>query len=294
MKNSMERETFCAWAKINISLDVISRMENGYHSLRMVMQSVSLCDDVDITVKKGCGRITVSTDRGYLPSGERNIAGKAARAFCDARACRDADIEIRIKKRIPVCAGLGGGSSDAAAVLRGLNSLLSAGASMEELERIGALVGSDVPYCVRGGTVLAEGRGEILTDLPRMPECFAVICKPEFSISTPELFGRIDCKKIKCRPDTDGIIAALRRGDAANVARRMFNVFEDVLPDEYGEVAAVRQKLVEFGAMGAVMSGTGSAVFGLFSGREAAENARTALSERYRRCFTAEMRGKNL
>ncbi len=277
-----------ARAKINISLDVVSKMDNGYHGMLMVMESVRLYDRIRIRAEKGSG-ISLRTNLRYLPCDGRNIAAKAAEAFFRETGITGWRLSMDIDKRIPVCAGLGGGSSDGAAVLRGLNKLFSAGLTTEELCRIGGELGSDVPYCVMGGTALASGRGEILKPLPPMVKCPAVICKPPFPISTAALFKRIDGYKIKCRPDTDGIIEAIGQRSLEGVARRMYNVFEDVLPANCGAVHDIKAALIDGGALGAVMSGTGSAVFGLFSDRETAERSYGALKKNWRECYLTEI-----
>ena len=273
-----------AYAKLNLTLDVLGRRKDGYHDLRMVMQSVDLCDRLALKLRTD-GRFAARTDLSFLPNDDRNLAVMAARrffAYCGQTGGLDVDIE----KHIPVCAGLAGGSSDAAAVLRALNELTGAGLTREELAAIGAQVGSDVPYCVLGGTALAEGRGERLTPLPPLPSCHVVLCKPAFAISTPELFGRIDGCRIVHRPDTAGVLAALERGDLTQVARRMYNVFEAVLPERQARVVAeIRAVLIEAGALGACMSGTGPTVFGLFEEEGAARSARDRLKETYRDTF---------
>ena len=288
----MDAVTEYAYAKLNISLDVVSKMEDGYHNMLMVMQSASLCDEVRIKRTSGCGKILVSTNRPFLPRNERNIAGAAAKAFLSFTGANGWDISIDIKKRIPVCAGLGGGSSDAAAVLRGMNMLFETGLSQTELENIGKRLGSDVPYCISGGTCLASGRGDILTELPPMKKCFAVICKPNFSVSTPELFSKLNLKKIKCRPDTDGIIAALKSGNMRELGCRMYNIFEDVLPTGTDYIADIKGALYDGGALGAVMSGTGSAVFGLFDSEDNAKKAYGELKNRIMRRFCLRRSGK--
>ena len=254
-----------AYAKLNLSLDVLDRRSDGYHEMRMVMQTVTLSDA--LRLETGTGKpLSMRSSLGFLP----------------------ADESIELDKSIPVCAGLAGGSADAAAVLRGLNRLLGLGLPPERLEAIGARVGSDVPYCVRGGTALAEGRGEVLTTLPALPDCHVVLCKPAFSVPTPELFARLDGCRIRRRPDTAGLLAALAAGDLAGVARRMYNVFEDVLPERRGaEVQRIKNALVQQGALGASMSGTGSTVFGLFDREEAARRAYELLQESYRDTFLA-------
>lgn len=277
-----------AYAKLNISLDVVAKMKDGYHEMCMVMQSVSLCDDIHIQCVPGNGEIRIKTNRYYLPNDGRNIAFKAAQLFCAANAIHGYDIVINILKRIPVCAGLGGGSSDAAAVLRGLNRLFRTNLTQKDLEQLGEQLGSDVPYCVAGGTVLAQGKGEKLTELPAMPKCSVVICKPGFSVSTPELFSKIHCDKIKCRPDTDGIGQALERQNLKAVAQRVYNVFEDVLTQGSEEIAVIKSRLYDNCAIGAAMSGTGSAVFGLFDDQKFAKEAYHNLKETYKECFLTE------
>ncbi len=273
-----------AYAKLNLSLDILRRREDGYHDLQMVMQSISLADTLTIT--PGAGRM--DTNLSYLPADGRNLAQAAAAAFRAATGL-DIQVDIAIQKHIPVCAGLAGGSSDAAAVLRALNEHTGAGLSPERLAKIGEAVGSDVPYCVLGGTALAEGRGEVLTPLSPLPPCHVAVCKPPFPISTPQLFARVDTKKIMRRPDTQGLIAALGRGDLPDVARRMYNVFEDVLePRRRAQIDAIKAQLIDCGALGASMTGSGPTVFGLFLDESAAHRAVKALQEQYREVFLAQ------
>lgn len=279
----MDRISERAYAKLNLSLDVLCRRPDGFHDLRMVMQSALLCDDLTVELTDGPSR--AETDKPYIPCDERNVAVKAAQAFFAAAGIAGRGALIRIVKRVPVCAGLGGGSSDAAAVLRALNALTGAGMTGAELEAVAAGVGSDVSFCVRGGTQLAESRGEALTPLPPMPPTPAVICMPHFTASTPELFARIDARNSRCHPDTDGLIAALGRGDAASVSRHMYNVFEDVLERRAAAVKEIKGVMLDKGAMGAAMSGTGSAVFGLFPDAERASRAGAALSGMCREVF---------
>lgn len=280
----MTEITVKAYAKLNISLDVLYKMENGYHAVRMVMQTADLCDDISLKLIDN-GSISAKTNLKYLPCDQRNIAVKAAEVFLAEIGATGMGVEIIIKKRIPVCAGLGGGSSDGAAVLRALNEMTNAGLGREKLEELGGRLGSDVPFCVAGGTALAEGRGEVLRDLHPLPDCDIVICKPEFSISTPDLFSKIDEKVLSCHPDTDGIISALEGGDIKGVSRRMYNVFEGVQPRQSRELGEIRGKLLDFHALGVVMSGTGSAMFGIFGDPEKARRAYEELKEEYEDCF---------
>ena len=277
-----------AFAKLNLTLDILGKREDGYHDLRMVMQSITLADTLTLEENRGEG-LRVSANLRFLPTGEKNLAAAAALRFWEALGREQEDLDIRIEKRIPVCAGMAGGSSDAAAVLRALNQRVGEPFSPKELARLGERVGSDVPYCVLGGTALAEGRGEVLTPLPPLPRCWVVACKPDFPISTPELFAQADRVKLRRRPDTAGLVAALEAGDLGGVARRMYNVFEDVLPARlYTRVAEIKNDLIQCGALGANMSGSGPTAFGLFDRLEAAQEARACLAQRYRDTFLCE------
>ena len=280
-----------AYAKLNLSLDVLNKRPDGYHEMKMVMQTVSLRDS--LTVETGTGRpLEMRSNLGFLPADEHNLAAAAALALCRETGTDPGGLSIRLDKSIPVCAGMAGGSADAAAVLRGLNELLGLGLSQTRLEEIGALVGSDVPYCVGGGTARAEGRGEVLTPLPPLPRCHVVLCKPAFSVSTPELFRALDGCRIRRRPDTAGLTEALAAEDLPGVARRMYNVFEHVLPQRrYQEICAIKNSLIQHGALGASMSGTGPTVFGLFDRQQAAEDAWSALRAQYQETFLVESMG---
>jgi len=280
-------ETALAYAKINISLDIVSKMDDGYHYLKTVMQTVSLSDEIKIECSPGEG-VSVDADLPYLPSDERNIAAKAALAFFKFTGITGYKAQIGIKKSIPVCAGLGGGSTDGACVLRTMDRMFETKLGRKSLESLGNTIGSDVPFSIDGGTKLAEGRGEILTDLSPIPFCHIVICKPPFTCSTPELFGLVRCDKIRARPDTDGLIKALDGGDLGGVARRMYNVFEDVLPRGKLEIAEIKSTFLDYGALGAVMTGSGPAVFGIFDSETNAQNAFFELSMSYKDCFIAE------
>ena len=268
-----------AYAKLNLTLDVLGKRPDGYHDLRMLMQTVALADEITLTPQERPG-VRVQTNLHFLPNNEKTLAAQAALRCLRANSLEERGFSIDIEKKIPVCAGLAGGSSDAAAVLRGLNEMLGTGLLPAELARLGQEIGSDVPYCVTGGTALAEGRGEVLTALPPLPPCWVVLCKPEFSISTPALFAGVDSVRLRCRPDTQGAIDSLRAGDLAGVARRMYNVFEDVLPDrQRARVADIKNVMVQCGALGASMSGTGPTAFGLFPGEAEAREARDRLLE---------------
>ena len=273
-----------AYAKLNLSLDILRRREDGFHDLQMVMVSIDLTDTLTLTPGEG----SMSTNLSFLPADGSNLAQKAAAAFRSATGQGEV-LDIHIDKHIPVCAGMAGGSSDAAAVLRAMNEMYHTNLSPLALADIGATVGSDVPYCVVGGTALVEGRGERVTPISPLPPCYIVVCKPPFPISTPQLFGRVNVKKITRRPDNQGMVEALHRGDLTGVARRMYNVFEDVLEPRHRQtVDEIKATLIEHGALGAVMSGSGPTVFGLYEDETQAQNAADALRKQYKDVFVCQ------
>ena len=220
---------------------------------------------------------------------DRSLEQRAAEAFFAAIGRPMPGLRVTLQKVTPAYAGLGGGSADVAALLRLLREAYAPELSTAELERIGFAIGSDMPFCVRGGTCLAEGRGEVLTDLPPLPQCWIVLCKPPFGLPTPALFARVDGADLGKRPDIAGMIEALKWGDLAGVASRLGNVFQQVLTAEEGrEIAAIQASMMQMGALGAAMSGSGPTVFGLFDRRAAAENCRAALAETYGQTYLAE------
>jgi len=273
-----------AHAKLNLTLDILGKRSDGFHDLKMVMHSIDLSDTVSMTPQDTSG-LALSSDAAFLPCDDSNIAAKAVHRFFESTGLRQPGLAIHLEKSIPVCAGMAGGSSDGAAVLRLLRKLCAEDLAQDKLEAIAALVGSDVPYCVRGGTALAEGRGEILTDLPPLPPCCFVVCKPSFPISTPELFAQVRTKKLRCHPDTDGMICALEQGDLEGVAHRVYNVFEDVLPRKYAQVFEIKSKLLDLGAMTSSMTGSGPTVFGMFSDENIAKEAAAQLKKEFTQTF---------
>ena len=279
-----------AYAKLNISLDVTAKRDDGYHDMLMIMQTVSLCDELTITPEKS-GVVHAVTGLPYVPGDKRNLAVRAALKFLELVGDEGRGMKIAIRKNIPVGAGMAGGSADAAAVLRALNRAYGGPLTPEQLCAAGETVGSDVAFCLRGGTYLASGRGEILTPLPPLPPCRFVICKPEFSISTPELFRKLDASRLSCHPDTEGLLAALEAQDLGGLCRRMYNVFEDVDDRRMRTIRAAKGALLDHGALGAVMTGTGSAVFGVFLDEASAKAACDALTGEYRFCCVAEAVG---
>lgn len=264
--------TGCAFAKVNLTLDVLGKREDGYHDLCSVMQAISLHDDITLELNTG-EPWQMFCDADGVPCDSRNLAWKAARVFFDAIGWAPDGISIRIHKQIPSQAGLGGGSADAAAVLRMLNEWKNVPLSTQELCALGAKVGSDVPFCVLGGTALAEGRGERLTRLPDAPQMYFAVYKPNAAFSTPELFAKLDAVTITKRPDTAAMCQALRCGDKAAVGACLCNVFEQAVADSFPELAEIKSVMLNSGALGAQMTGSGSAVFGIFETEAAAQAA---------------------
>ena len=278
--------TRMAPAKVNLALDILGQRPDGYHDMRMVMQTVSLCDTV--TVEEAAEGFALHTDGDFIPIGKKTLEQRAAEAFFQTIGRPMPGLSVTLEKRTPAYAGMGGGSADVAALLRILRDQWCPELPGEELERIGFTVGSDMPFCVRGGTALAEGRGEILTDLQPLPDCILVICKPDFGIPTPELFARVHGEELTRRPDIDGMIAALRAGDLEGVAARLGNVFEEVLPEPYHEVFTIRERLLDLGALNAAMSGSGPTVFGIFRDRAIAKRAAETMKKTWKQTFLAE------
>ena len=272
-------------AKVNLALDILDTRPDGYHDMKMVMQTISLCDTV--SVEETAADFELRTDGDFIPAGKKTLEQRAAEAFFEAAGLPVPGLRVTLEKVTPAYAGLGGGSADVAALLRILRTAYAPEMSTGELERIGFTVGSDMPFCVRGGTALAEGRGEVLTDLKPLPDCWFVLCKPDFGIPTPSLFALVDGGELVRRPDIGGMRLALETGDLAGVAARLGNVFEEVLPEEYHEVFAVKSRLLELGALNAAMSGSGPTVFGIFAERETARRAFEALKQDYRQTYLA-------
>ena len=286
----MDRAEEKAWAKLNISLDVTERRADGFHDMVMVMQTVSLCDDIRITLCDS-DRVRAKSSLSFIPGDERNLAVKAALRFLRELGIRQG-MDIDVVKHIPVGAGMGGGSADAAAVLRSLNRIYGHPLPLPRLEALACDVGSDVAFCVAGGTALATGRGEKLRVLPPLPPCRFVICKPEFSISTPELFRKLDQISLRRHPDTAGLLEALEQGALGPLCRRMYNVFEDVDDRRLRTVSEIKSILLDHGALGAIMTGTGSAVFGVMEAGRGVDEVCQLLRKEYGFCVSAESVGR--
>ena len=280
-----------AYAKLNLTLDVTAKRDDGYHDMLMVMQTVSITDSVVLeqTGEKG---IHTACNFRYIPTDGRNLAVRAAGAFLDTIGEEKNGILIRMDKTIPVGAGMAGGSADAAAVLRGMNRLYGSRMNRRDLEKLGEQIGSDVAFCIAGGTSLARGRGEVLEDLTPMPDCAIVVCKPGFSISTPELFRKLDQIGLRTHPDTAGMLSALESGNLKEISMRMFNVFEEVEDRRMRSETEIKHVLLDYGALGAVMTGTGSAVFGVFSDETAAETCAAHLRSEHKFCRVARPTGR--
>ena len=274
----METMELKALAKINLGLDVLGLRTDGYHTVRMIMQSIHLYDEVKIA-KSIVPSVVVQTNLPYLPTNEKNIAYKAAVLLRDEFQIPEG-VRITIEKRIPVSAGLGGGSANAAAVLFGMNRLFDLRLSMEELMKRGITLGADVPYCIMRGTVLAEGIGEILSPLPSLPKCFVLIVTPPVRVSTAKIYKALDAKSIRSHPDVDGLIDALGRGDLAGVATSMGNVLEQVTIPLHPEIDIIKQEILTSGGLGAMMSGSGPTVFGIFDTKELAHQAKERIYQK--------------
>lgn len=266
-----------ALGKINLGLDVLGKRENGYHDVRMVMQTVYLYDQIRIERMKTPG-IKLKTNLFYLPVNEANLAYRAAHLLMEEFQIQSG-VRITLNKRIPVAAGMAGGSTDAAAVLFGLNRMFSLGISKEGLMERGVKLGADVPYCILRGTALAEGIGEILTPLSDMPKCHVLIAKPPLSVSTKLVYEKLDSTEITGHPDIDGILHGLREQNLQKVAHSMGNVLEEVTVEEYPVIKRIKDTMKEHGALNAVMSGSGPTVFGIYEDKRAAREGAYRIRE---------------
>ena len=273
----MDKLELKALGKINLGLDVLGKRENGYHDVRMVMQTVYLYDQIWMVKTKEPG-IRLSTNLFYLPVNENNLAYRAAELLMKEFGIQEG-IKIILDKHIPVAAGMAGGSSNAAAVLFGMNRMFSLGLSQKELMERGVSLGADVPYCIMRGTVLAEGIGEKLTPLPPMPRCFVLLAKPSISVSTKMVDEKLDSHEIAKHPDIDGIIEGLKGRDLLSVAACMGNVLEKVTVEAYPVINEIKEVMKKQGALNAMMSGSGPTVFGLFDDKKKAKKAAFKIRE---------------
>ena len=271
-----------SYAKINLTLDVLSRREDGYHNVEMIMQTVSLFDS--IVIDKTDSDISITTNLYFLPTNDKNIAYKAAALFFEYTHC-SGGCRIMIHKNIPVAAGLAGGSGNAAVVLCALNLLFNTGLSIDTLCELGLKLGADVPYCIKGGTMLASGIGEVLLPLPELPDCVILMVKPQLNISTAAVYEQIDNAPIRKRPDIDIVKNALKNGNIKEIASNMYNVMGSVTESSHPIVRGIRNKMLKNGALGAVMSGSGPTVFGIFPDYDTAKRSHDSFAYQFKEVF---------
>ena len=273
----MDKIKLKALGKINLGLDVLGRRPNGYHDVRMVMQTVYLYDQIllEKTDKEG---ISLKTNLFYLPVNENNLAYRAAKMLIDEFTIKEG-VHISLEKHIPVAAGMAGGSSNAAAVLYGMNRLFQLGLTDQELMERGVKLGADVPYCIMRGTVLAEGIGEELTPLPAMPKCHVLLAKPPISVSTQKVYEKLDAQEVTEHPDIDGILLGLQTGDLKKITSSMGNVLENVTITEYPQIERIKDVMKEEGALNAMMSVSFPTVFGIYDYKMLARRAAARIRE---------------
>lgn len=265
-----------AYAKINLGLDVIGRLPNGYHEVKMVMQTVGIYDV--LTLEKISEGIVVTTDNGELPTDENNLIYRAAGIMLEQYNISQG-VRIHLEKNIPIAAGMAGGSTDAAATFIGMNELFGLGATEEELRNLGVKVGADVPYCIMGGTALAEGIGEKLRPLPAPADGYLLIAKPDINVSTKYVYEHLDAEGVEVHPDIDGMIEALEQRSLEGIVNRLGNVLENVTVKKYPIIAEIKKSMLENGAEGSLMSGSGPTVFGIFKEEEQAIKALKVLKQ---------------
>lgn len=276
-----EAVTLQAYAKINLGLDVLRKRPDGYHEVKMIMQSISLADTLELkklpeeTIRLING---AEQDNPEVPMDKTNLIYRAIDLIKQKYAISEG-IEATLTKRIPVAAGMAGGSTDAAAALKGMNQLFALGLSEQELCELGVTLGADIPYCIMGGTALSEGIGERLTPLPPMPDCWILIAKPPISVSTGFVYGNLKANELTVHPDIDGMIEAIKHNDLHGITSRLENVLETVTIPAHPEIAVIKDKMLDYGAMQALMSGSGPTVFGIFAEEEQAAEAGTAIQK---------------
>ncbi len=265
-----------AYAKINLGLDVVRRLENGYHEVKMVMQTVGIYDVLDF--QRTDGGIVITTDSGELPTDENNLIYKAAKLMMEKYHINEG-VKIHLEKHIPIAAGMAGGSTDAAAALKGMNRLFDLGCSLKDLMELGVKIGADVPYCVMGGTALAEGIGEKLTPLAPAPDCYVLVAKPDINVSTKYVYEHLDAQEISRHPDIDGMVEAIAEESLQGILDRMENVLETVTVKAYPVIQTIKDRMKELGAINSLMSGSGPTVFGIFVEKDMARRAYDKLEE---------------
>lgn len=271
-----------AYAKVNISLDVVGKKEDGYHLLRMIMQNIDLYDE--IIVEKQNKDIIIECNKNYVPTDSRNLAYKAAMAFKERYNITEG-VKIKIFKNIPVSAGLAGGSTDAAAVLKIMNELFEVNASKEELMELGLKLGADIPYCIQGGTALCEGIGEIITPLKPFKDKIIVLVKPSFGVSTKEVYKNFDMEKVKKHPETEALMNAMAEDDLRYVAYNMRNLLENVTLKKHKVLINLKEEMNKCGAINSMMSGSGPTVFAFFDDMLKAQKCFEKMKEKYSEVF---------
>ena len=276
----MEQITRKAYAKINLGLDVLRRREDGYHEVKMIMQTVDIFDTLTF-VKKNEPGIRLKVDNEELSEDKDNLIYRAAELLMEKAGVKHG-VEITLEKRIPIAAGMAGGSTDAAAAFHGINELFDLGYSLEDLQMLGVTLGADIPYCLAGGTAISEGIGEILTKLPEPPQCTLVVAKPDINVSTKFVYENLHANTLAYHPDIDGMIEAIKIGSLQGITDRLGNVLETVTVREYPIIEEIKNLMKQEGAENALMSGSGPTVFGIFTNEESAQAA------------AAQIRGKQL
>ena len=270
-----------AFAKINLGLDVVRRLENGYHEVRMIMQTVGICDE--LTLNRTEAGITVTTDHEELPTDDNNLIYKAARIMMETYQL-PGGVHIHLQKNIPIAAGMAGGSTDAAATFKGISRLFDLEVPLAELMRLGVQVGADVPYCILGGTALAEGIGEKLTSLEPAPDCYVLVAKPPVNVSTKYVYEHLDAEGIAVHPDIDGMVEAIRKESLQEILDRMSNVLEGVTVRKHPQIQELKQRMKDLGALNSLMSGSGPTVFGIFTDERTAQEAFAQMQQEYTEC----------
>lgn len=271
-----------AYAKINISLDIVGKREDGYHLLKMIMQTIDLYDLIDIN--KIDSGIELSCNKKYVPTDEKNIAYKAAKLFMNTYNIKDG-VSIAINKNIPVAAGLAGGSTDAAAVLKGMRTIFNINVSDKELMELGLKLGADVPYCILGGTALCEGIGEKITPLKSLKDKILVLVKPNFGVSTKEVYRNVDVDKIFKHPETEKLIYAIENNDLQFISNNMKNLLENVTLRKHNVLKNIKDSMIRYGALGSMMSGSGPTIFAFFDDMLKAQLCFEAIKERYEEVY---------
>lgn len=272
-----------AYAKVNLGLDVIGKREDGYHLLKMIMQTVDLYDEIEID-KADDNKISIKCNIPYVPVDSRNLMYKAAVLFMEKYNI-NSGLKINIKKNIPVAAGMAGGSTDAAAVLKCLNKLFEVNAPYEDLVELALKIGADVPYCINGGTAICEGIGEVITELPPFKNVIMVIVKPSFGVSTKEVYGGLDIRRIKKHVKIDDIVHGMKKNNINAVCYNMKNVLENVTIRKYPVIKDIKNTMIKQGAKGSLMSGSGPTVFGIFSDMMSAQRCYENMKKKYNDVF---------